>query len=290
MRKTALCLAGLLLGNLFAAAQVREPNDATTRASSGTGATGSHEEPVTERARREWALGCAAVLTERNHESHILLGGCIPGETTKADMRRRLSDGWGVNSRAEFFKTLDAIDEGGHRADFAEAGLLVSLLSKTQFQGLLRKADNPEAANRLRVVRQYYKQLGDKSIYGWDYTRAICLCRWAYVAGYIKEDEAWRRIMPMARLLQKKFDSWEDLGRNYLIGRQFWSYEETQQNGWLFEDAVQRLLDMRSSPWNRYPWEMNLQDGGEQESVPKEEPQEKPEEHEKGKEVIAALW
>jgi hypothetical protein len=35
---------------------------------------------------------------------------------------------------------------------------------------------------------------------------------------------------------------------------------------------------------------MNLQDGGKKESVPKEEPQEKPEEHEKGKEVIAALW
>lgn len=63
-------------------------------------------------------------------------------------------------------------------------------------------------------------------------------------------------------MLQKIFDSWEELGRNYLIGRQFWCYEETQKAGSLVEDAYQRLLDMPSSPWNKYPWNMNLSDLG----------------------------
>ncbi len=63
-----------------------------------------------------------------------------------------------------------------------------------------------------------------------------------------------------AQMLQNKFDSWEDLGRNYLIGRQFWSYEKTKEEGHLFEDAYQRLLDMKSSPWNKYPWDMDLTD------------------------------
>ncbi len=290
MKKIALCLAGLLLGNLFATASISEPNQKAVGVASDKDATDSREEPVTERARREWALGCAAVLAERNREDHTLLGGCIPGKLGQADLRRRLSGSWGINSREELFKTLDWIDEAGHRADFETAGRLVSLLSETQFQALLRKADNAEASNRLRVARQYYKQLGDKSICGWDYTRAICLCRWAYVAGYINEDQAWQRIMPMALRLQEKFDSWEDLGRNYLIGRQFWSYQETQQNGWLFEDAVQRLLDMQSSPWNRYPWDLELKDGGQKDSTPKEEPKEEPKEQKGGKEAIAALW
>ena len=78
------------------------------------------------------------------------------------------------------------------------------------------------------------------------------------MADYISEEEAWERIMPVAKMLQKTFDSWEDLGRNYIIGRQFWSYKETQRNGYIFEDAYQRLLDMPSSPWNKYPWNMNL--------------------------------
>ena len=78
------------------------------------------------------------------------------------------------------------------------------------------------------------------------------------MADYLGEEEAWERIMPVARMLQKTFDSWEDLGRNYIIGRQFWSYEETQKNGYVFVDAYQRLLDMPSSPWNKYPWNMNM--------------------------------
>ena len=64
--------------------------------------------------------------------------------------------------------------------------------------------------------------------------------------------------MPVAETLQKKFDSWEDLGQNYLIGRRFWSYKYMKEDGDEYEDAFQRLLDMRSSPWNMYPWDMDL--------------------------------
>jgi hypothetical protein len=123
---------------------------------------------------------------------------------------------------------------------------------------LERYSSDEQRLQEIRIVKQYYKELGDKSILGWDYGRDICLCRWAYHAGYISEQEAWKRIMAVANILQDEFDSWEDLGRNYLIGRQFWSYSETKEQGHVFEDAYQRLVDMRSSPWNRYAWDMDL--------------------------------
>ena len=80
------------------------------------------------------------------------------------------------------------------------------------------------------------------------------------MAGYFTEEEAWSRITPAARKLQKTFYSWKDLGQNYLIGREFWSYEETEKNGHLYRDAYQRLLDNPVSPWNIYPWDMELDD------------------------------
>ena len=64
--------------------------------------------------------------------------------------------------------------------------------------------------------------------------------------------------MPVAKMLQETFDSWEDLGRNYIIGRQFWSYKETKKGNYRYEDALQRLLDMQSSPWNKYSWDIDL--------------------------------
>ncbi len=274
MKTAVIGLTGILLGNLLALAPIGRPTERIVLCSAGTGITDQPQEQQTsELARREWALGCAAVLTERNHESHTLLGGCPLTEADKAEMRRRLSESWGINNREDLFKTLEWVDHEGHRAIFEKAADLLAHLGQKGYRMLRQKADNPEVQNRLRIVRQNYKQLGSKSLYGWDYSRGICLCRWAYVAGFIREEEAWERIMPMALLLQERFDSWEDLGRNYLIGRQFWSYEETQKVGWEFDDAVQRLLDMQSSPWNRYPWDMSLKEDGKREDGPnKEEP------------------
>ena len=79
-----------------------------------------------------------------------------------------------------------------------------------------------------------------------------------YLVGYLTEEEAWERIMYAARTLQSNFDSWKDLGENYLIGREFWSLHQTRDSGDRFRDAYARLLKDPASPWNRHPWETNL--------------------------------
>lgn len=205
MKRMTICLAGLLLGNLVAVPCTSEPTGRSTRVATVSDVN-SPEEPVSEQAKREWALGCAAVLTERNHESHTLLGGCPPSESDKADKKRLLSDYWDINNRKELYETLKWVANGGHRAHFEKAAQLTAGLTKSQYQNLLKQESDPELHNKLRVAGRYHQQLGRKSLYGWDYSRAICLCRWAYAAGYIEEKEAWDQIMPMAILLQEKLD------------------------------------------------------------------------------------
>jgi hypothetical protein len=216
---------------------------------------------ISDRDIRGWALGCAAVVTERNHDSHILLGGCGLSSRDIKEKTEILSEGWGIDSREDLFETLERIDSSGHRTKFQMWGSYVWSLSEEEYQQVLASKTNDEQTQQyIRIARQYYEQLGDKGLYGWDYSRYIRLCRWAYVAGYISEQEAWEKIMPVARMLQKKFDSYADLGRNYLIGRQFWSGGESERNGWEYDDAFQRLREMRSSPWNRFDWDMDLSD------------------------------
>jgi hypothetical protein len=166
---------------------------------------------------------------------------------------------WGINSRKDLFDTLYSLYMGGHRKRFNQTGIYVSRLSEEEYMEVVEQyKGDEETLQEIRIAREYYKKLGRKSIFGWDYGRYISLCRWGYMIGYINEDEAWRNIMAVARMLQKRFDSWEDLGRNYLIGRRFWSYKYTEEDGYLYEDAFQRLVDMPSSPWNGYPWDMDL--------------------------------
>lgn len=44
----------------------------------------------------------------------------------------------------------------------------------------------------------------------------------------------------------------------YLIGREFWSLNQTKEGGYLFRHAYFRLLNDPMSPWNRHAWEANL--------------------------------
>ncbi len=223
------------------------PDDATPRQKSVSGARG-------------WARGCAAMLMERNGSRHDILATneITPGEVW--GNQRALANWWDVHNRAELLDALVWLDEqGGHRKSFEETGRIVSKMSDAEFMTALNACGmDLERKQELLVARQYYNKLGDKSIKGWDYTRYIAMCRWGYTVGYISEDEAWAKIMPAARKLQKTFDSWEDLGQNYLIGRRFWSYSQTQTSGDLFTEAFNRLTQNPNSPWKRYPWDMDL--------------------------------
>jgi hypothetical protein len=64
--------------------------------------------------------------------------------------------------------------------------------------------------------------------------------------------------MPAARLLQQTFDSWNALGRNYMIGREFWSLEETRRAGESMGKAFHRLRTRPDSPWRTIPWDLDL--------------------------------
>jgi len=210
---------------------------------------------------KAWALACSAVLIEKNHGRHDLLGtvSITPRSRKKMQIFLAEESAWFIKSRSDLFDCLTKLGHAGHRSEFEQLGNMLQRLNDREYEALLRQSqDDPEALNRLKVVKNYYRQLTGKGLLGWDCARYICLCRWAYAAGYITEQEAWQEIIPLAKMLQDTFDSWEDLGLNYLIGRKFWSYEETINTGSFFEDAYQRLIDMKSSPWNNCPWDMDL--------------------------------
>jgi len=120
--------------------------------------------------------------------------------------------------------------------------------------------EKEDAVQGLTIARTYYAALGKKSLLGWDYARYVSLCRWGYMAGYFTETEAWEKIMPVAGMLQATFDSWTDLGKNYLIGRKFWSRAETKESGERIEAAYEKLISDTESPWNKLAWSLNLND------------------------------
>ena len=242
----------LMVFTLHAAATDNDANDVVVHTDGTVSAV-----PLPE--ARAWALGCSAVLMERNHDRHDMLLPCVKSPAAVAGWKESLDRWWGVRSSADLMDSLKWIEEEGHRTRFQQYGKFLQSLSNEEYQDLLMRASaNKDALGEMMTAKIYYPLLGDKSLLGWDYSRYICLCRWGCLVGYITEEQAWAKIMPVARMLQRTFDSWEDLGRNYLIGRRFWSQEYTEQSGDEYRDAFDRLMDMRSSPWNKYAWDMDL--------------------------------
>ncbi|GEM_PF-4254844 len=204
---------------------------------------------------KEWALAMSATLFEVNGERHDLLGGCEPVPENVRICNDVLAGGWGIKNRADLLGTLEWIEQGGHRREFDTVAYALS-----QPGGLeeLREwaGNNPEGANKIAIAQRYADDLGDKSISSWDFGRYMFLCRRGYLGGYLTEDEAWDRIIPAAHLMHDTFSSWEDLGENYLIGREYWSLQQTEAKGARYEQAHQQLLSHPESPWKRLNWDL----------------------------------
>jgi len=208
--------------------------------------------------QKQWALATTGILTECNRENHNMLAGVECTEQSVAKHTMLLSDWWSINSRKDLLFVLDWIEQVGHRKRFDQMGQYMRTLNDEQFQNMFRQLPEEDKSS-WDAVRRYWVGLGRKSLVGWDFCRYIHLCRKGYLLGYLREKEAWSLIMPKARLLQETFDSWRDLGENYLIGREFWSLATTKASGWFYYEAFKRLVDEPDSPWNTIPWKLDLE-------------------------------
>lgn len=209
--------------------------------------------------QKEWALGTCAMLVTSNNGRTDLLGGHEKTTNGMKSIQEALVIWWGANDRAELLDKLKFIEEGGHRVHFDKIAFVLSNASAENVALMRENSKNdPDLNNALEIVEKYYKEFGKKSLSGWDYSRYVMLCGWGYVAGYLTEEEAWRKIMPAARLIQKNFGSWEDMGKNYLVGREFWSRKGTLDSGDLMRRCNKKLLEDKDSPWVRHPWSLDL--------------------------------
>jgi hypothetical protein len=215
--------------------------------------------PIPPGTPHAWAIATTAVLFQINGYRPDLLGGTVSTSENRSNAMKQLDDGWSISDRNELLKTLAWLQYSGHRVGFDEIGRKLDAISDSQYKSMLGNPSlGPEQQQKLEIVRKYHQRLGDKGILGWDLIRYIAVCRWAYVAGYLSEDEAWRHIMPAAARLQKSFDSWEDVESNYLIGRKFWSLSETEKQAVRFQSIFRSLLKDPASPWGQNPWRMEL--------------------------------
>ena len=60
-----------------------------------------------------------------------------------------------------------------------------------------------------------------KDVIGWDIGRAAYLVRVGVEVNYLKADEAWNYLERAYQRAISTFNTWEEFGRSYIIGRSF---------------------------------------------------------------------
>ncbi len=79
-----------------------------------------------------------------------------------------------------------------------------------------------------------------ETVLAWDLVRAVNMARWAFICGYINEDEMWEAIRTTAGIAKESFNSWEEYGNRPLP----WDAE--------YGEAKQMTTRLRMKSWERF--------------------------------------
>lgn len=192
-----------------------------------------------------WFNATYAVLTQLNGFDYNIFGG-IPFNIVSKEMQKlSLKHWWNVTDRNTAEETLSWILEEGHRAKFSD---LNSELQKIGFEQISDKEiflmENlnitKEKAQECCNFYKMYKNYGKGAIDGWDYCRALNLLSFYYIAGYYTAKEALDQSFEIAKQIQEKFTSWDDLIASYMRGYEYWIKKSSKERQEIYEEMKGR--------------------------------------------------
>jgi hypothetical protein len=217
--------------------------------------------PLTE--ARLWALSLAGIMTEMHQTSRGTLNANEMNKKNNASWLETLRRDWSVTTREEFLQNLEQVENTGNAGGLRYIKAVVNevMREKQDFSVKTMSKYQLEAYqyNRLKFIVANWNQYKDRTIMAWDLGRCISLCRWGYQAGFITEAEAWEKIMYYAQKLQLFYNSWEEYGYDYFMGRVFWASGFGEETDYFRKtEPVYRRLTGEYGYWNSLKWYTRL--------------------------------
>lgn len=204
-----------------------------------------------------WFDAACAVLTDANGWDYTMFGGLPANEDSAAITQSLLEEWWGVEDRASAEDNMDWLTGEGHRVEFADS------MAYLEESGIGEVPAEERAAFMLEnfeveeeEARNYadwygvYEEKGEDAIAGWDYSRAMSLLGYYYLAGYYTEEEALDASLALAQTIQTSFDSWDDFMESYFAGYEYWAEESSEERREIYADLKAASDNPYSVDWN----------------------------------------
>lgn len=220
------------------------------------------ETPVAENTDTvQWFNNTCAVLTAANRWDYTLFGGAPADDNSKSMVQDLLSEWWDVTDRETAEETMDWLLTEGHRVSFAEEmntlaeSGLAEVSEAERVDWILDNFDvSEEEAQSYADWFAFYEQYGSEAAAGWDYSRAMSLLGYYYLAGYYTEEEALDKSLETAEVIQNTFDSWDSFMESYFVGYEYWAGESSDDRREIYEE----IKAASDSPF-QLEWGMTLE-------------------------------
>ena len=170
-------------------------------------------------------------------------------------IRSTIESWWNVTDRESTLEIVKWLLEEGHHADADKA------LEKVRKQGLgnisqEERDDEESKMGDVCLIAESIEENGwcpggqmPNSVIAWDLVRVVNLGRWAYLCGYVNEDEMWQIMQVAADTALEHFSSWEEYGASFVMGRGVW-HGDPDDSETAYE-IVELLLESEESPWKQ---------------------------------------
>ena len=168
-------------------------------------------------------------------------------------IRSTIESWWNVTDRESTLEIVKWLLEERHHADADKA------LEKVRKQGLgnisqEERDDEESKMGDVCLIAESIEENGwcpggqmPNSVIAWDLVRVVNLGRWAYLCGYVNEDEMWQIMQVAADTALEHFSSWEEYGASFVMGRGVW-HGDPDDSETAYE-IVSLLLEDDESPW-----------------------------------------
>ena len=175
-----------------------------------------------------------------------------PAEDVES-IRSTIESWWNVTDRESTLEIVKWLLEEGHHAEADKA------LEKVRKQGLgnISQEERDDEESKMGDVCLIAESMEENgwcpggkmpgSIIAWDLVRVVNLGRWAYLCGYVNEDEMWQIMQVAADTALGHFSSWEEYGASFVMGRGVW-HGDPDDSETAYE-IVSLLLEDDESPW-----------------------------------------
>lgn len=197
---------------------------------------GTQAEELSDTLR--WINASCAIVIRLNGGDLDIITGFEPNIMITSGMKTMLERDWDVTDADSLYDTIDWLMNEGHNQDglsYLESlnlsgGSREEILASLQAEGA-----SEEDITEIMAVYDAKSLYGDAAISGWDYSRAMSMLGWGYLAEYLTYEEAMDKSLELAQIIQPKFESWNDYNESYFYGYSYWSgnsREDTSSNAY----------------------------------------------------------